>query len=85
MDIEKIDKTKLHEFEKEVCELAKKRLGTNEYGDANVEVLVVDRTRYERIHYDPMPYLHNLDIDNGYQDLIDDTQKIGRASCRERV
>lgn len=32
--------------------------GKNEEGKPNIEVTIVDRRKYERLHYEPVPYSH---------------------------
>lgn len=52
----KIDPKKLEAFEKKLRSLAKKELGKDEEGDARVQIVVVDRTRFRGMHFLPVPY-----------------------------
>jgi hypothetical protein len=56
-----LDEKKVHAFADIVYRLAKKKFGTDEDGDPFIEVKIIDRTRCERMHYEPIPYDHKLE------------------------
>lgn len=52
-----VDEKKLRAFENEIDDLARKRFGTDDEGKINkVQILAVDRTRYESFHFQPVLY-----------------------------
>jgi len=74
-----VDFGKLLEFRREVQQLALERFGVQNPTDPdrmpNVEVKVVDRSRCWPLNFEAVPYTHSLEIENGYQDLVDDPAK----------
>jgi hypothetical protein len=53
-----IDEKKLAKFEDEVYDLACRTFGVDQDGDCAVSVKVNGRTRYENLHWFPIPYEH---------------------------
>lgn len=48
----------IRKFRDKVQDMADKEFGVDDEGDSSVEVIIVDRTRYEPMHYWPVPYSH---------------------------
>ncbi len=48
----------LETFHEKVQKLADETFGVDDEGDHTVEVSLTDRTRYERTHFEPVPYTH---------------------------
>lgn len=48
----------LDRFYAKVTRLAEQTFGRDCDGDLPVDIEIVDRTRYERLHYQPVPYSH---------------------------
>lgn len=53
-----LDEKKLDAFRRKVEQMAKQELGTDSDGDPRLEVLLIDRSRFERMHFVPVPYHH---------------------------
>lgn len=39
-------------------------------GDTPIQVKIIDRTRYESMHYRPIPYIHEAKTDDQQQDIL---------------
>jgi len=62
-----LDKKKLEAFRHKVQEMALQEFGTTDCCDPRVEVVVVDRSRTEPLHFVPVPYEHKASGDEEWE------------------
>jgi hypothetical protein len=65
-----LDRDKLNEFHEEISKLAREKFGQDCDGDVPVDIVVVDRTRYERMHYFHIPYDSKISTPEEWDDRL---------------
>jgi hypothetical protein len=79
-----VDLEQLGKFGDELYQLSRKRFGTDDEGKTSkVQVHLLDRTRYQPMHYFPIAYSHKAeseeDLDKIQRDLISNLQQAADA------
>lgn len=65
-----VDTKKLWKFEGKLRALLKKEFGSDDDGDPRVEAQLVDRSRFFRPYYQPVPYSHLCETPEDYLEVL---------------
>jgi hypothetical protein len=65
-----LDRDKLNGFYDEVHKLARKKFPQDSDGDVPIDISIIDRTRYERMHYFHIPYDSKISTPEEWNDLL---------------
>ncbi len=65
-----LDRDKIDKLYEEFGKLAKKLFGVDEDGDLPLDIRLIDRTRYGRMHFRPIPYDHKVVTDAERKDVL---------------
>lgn len=61
------DPKEVEDFAEEMYDLARKRFGQSDCSMDWVQLLVIDRHKYEHCHYQPVPHSHNVETQGDVQ------------------
>lgn len=66
-----VSKAKLEAFENKVYKLAKEMFETDDDGDLPVSWMIIDRSRYEPVHFFALPYWHKARTEEERDHILD--------------
>lgn len=65
-----LDRDKIDKLYEKFGKLAKEIFGIDSDGDLPLDICLIDRTRYGRMHFRPIPYDHKVVTDEEHKDVL---------------